>query len=120
MRHSPQKFYKKILGAAGETRAAKFLKKQGCRILERNYRTPFGEVDIVARDGADIVFAEVKTRTTDAFDVPAAAVDARKQRRYIDAARYFLSALGEECNLRFDVLEVTPDGVEWLKNAFEC
>ena len=52
--------------------------------------------------------------------MPAAAVDARKQRRYIDAARYFLSALGEECNLRFDVLEVTPDGVEWLKNAFEC
>ena len=68
----------------------------------------------------DIVFAEVKTRTCDAFDTPAAAVDRRKQRRYADIARYFLSCVQTECAVRFDVLEVTKEGVEWLKNAFEC
>ncbi len=119
MRYSPQDLYKKILGGAGERRAAAFLKKQGCKILKRNYRTPFGEADIVAQDGGDIVFAEVKTRTGDAFGSPAAAVDGRKRRRYRDIARYFLSSLGAEVNIRFDVLEVTKEGVEWLKNAFE-
>lgn len=120
MRDTPQDLYKKILGGAGERRAAKFLESQGCRILRRNYKTPFGEADIVARDGDDIVFAEVKTRTGDAFDTPAAAVDRRKQRRYADIARYFLSCVQTECAVRFDVLEVTKEGVEWLKNAFEC
>ena len=85
MRYSPQDLYKKILGGAGERRAA----------------------------------ALVKTRTGDAFGSPAAAVDGRKRRRYRDIARYFLSSLGAEVNIRFDVLEVTKEGVEWLKNAFE-
>lgn len=119
MRHSSQNFYKKLLGGAGENRAAAFLRKQGCKILKRNYRTPFGEADIVARDGEDVVFAEVKTRTGDAFGSPAAAVDGRKQKRYRDVARYYFACTGEEQSVRFDVLEVTPEGVEWLKNAFE-
>ncbi len=118
MQNSSQDLYKKLLGGAGENRAAEFLKKQGCKILKRNYKTPFGEADIVVRDKSDIVFVEVKTRTSDAFSTPAAAVDRRKQRTYVDIARYYLTQIGKEENIRFDVIEVTPDGVEWLKNAF--
>ena len=118
MQHSPQNFYKKLLGGAGENRAAEYLKKRGCKILKRNYTTPFGEADIVFQDGEDTVFAEVKTRTNDSFSTPAAAVGVKKQKRYVDIARYYFTRTGQEENVRFDVIEVSESGINWLKNAF--
>ena len=119
MRNSPQDVHKKILGKSGERRGAKDLKSFGYKILKTNYRTPFGEADIVAADGDTIVFCEVKTRLTEKFGTPAEAVERHKQRRYIDIARYFLMKLGrDDVNVRFDVLEVFVDAINHIENAF--
>ena len=119
MPHSPQDVHKKVLGAKGEKLVVSYLKKQGCKILERNYRTPFGEADIIAQDGEEIAFIEVKTRTSDSYGQPSEAVGADKQRRYRRIAECFWKQTGKEPNARFDVAEVWADGtIEYIKNAF--
>ena len=62
MPHSPQDVHKKVLGKKGEKLVAEYLKKQGCKIVKKNYRTPFGEADIIVQDGDELAFVEVKTR----------------------------------------------------------
>ena len=119
MSHSPQDVHKKLLGAKGEKLVAKHLKEQGCKVLAQNYRTPFGEADIIVRDGEEIAFIEVKTRTTDSYGLPSEAVGSDKQRRYRKIAECYWKQTGEEPNARFDVAEVWADGkIEYIKNAF--
>lgn len=119
MPNSPQKLHKKLLGNAGEKLVEKFLKKQGCKILKRNYRTPFGEADLIVEDKDEIAFVEVKTRTGDEYGTPREAVGADKQRRYKKIAECFWIEKGKEPNARFDVAEVYADGkIEYFKNAF--
>ena len=119
MPHSPQDVHKKVLGRKGEKLVEAYLKKQGCKILEKNYRTPFGEADIIASDGEEIAFVEVKTRTSDSYGQPSEAVGADKQRRYRRIAECFWLQTGKEPNARFDVAEVWADGrIEYIKNAF--
>ena len=97
----------------------KYLKKQGCKILERNYRTPFGEADLIVEDGDEIAFVEVKTRESFAYGTPAEAVGQDKQRRYMQIAKFYWMRTGEEPNARFDVAEVYGDGrIEYIKYAF--
>ena len=110
--------HKKSLGRAGERRAAKYLKKLGYKLLAKNYKTPFGEADIVAKDGETIVFCEVKTRLSEAFGTPAEAVEYHKRERYKKIARYYESLAGEELFIRFDVVEVLADRVRHIENAF--
>ena len=119
MPHSPQDVHKKILGKAGEKLVVKYLKKQGYTLLKRNYKTPFGEADIVAQDNDEVVFIEVKTRTGDSFGCPREAVDSHKQNRYKKIAQYYWAQTGKEPNARFDIAEVY-DGkrIEYYKNAF--
>ena len=119
MRNSPQDVHKKLLGKAGEKRAVKYLTEQGYKIIKTNYKTPFGEADIVARDGDSVVFCEVKTRQSDAFGTPAEAVDFHKRKRYINIARAFVMRAGD-VNVRFDVLEVTEEGINHIVSAFEA
>ena len=119
MPHSSQDVYKKVLGKKGEKLVADYLKKQGCKILETNYRTPFGEADIIVEDGEEIAFVEVKTRTSDSYGQPSEAVGKDKQRRYRRIAECFWLQTGKEPNARFDVVEVWADGrIEHIKNAF--
>ncbi len=119
MSHSPQDVHKKVLGKKGEQLVAKYLKKQGCKLLKRNYRTPFGEADIIALDGEEIAFVEVKTRETDSYGSPAEAVGADKRRRYRQIAKCYALETGEEPNARFDVAEVYADGrISYFKYAF--
>lgn len=120
MPHSSQDFYNKILGAAGESKAVKYLKKQGFKILKRNYKTPFGEADVVARDGETVVFIEIKTRTNDRFSTPAEAVNFAKQQRYLNIARYFESCENEEFFVRFDVVEILDGKINYIKDAFRA
>ena len=95
------------------------MKKLGMKIVERNYVTPFGEADIVALDGDEVVFAEVKTRTADDFGEPKEAVGFYKRRKYENIAKFYGLRTGEEPNARFDVVEVWADGrTEYYKNAF--
>ncbi len=119
MPHSPQDVYKKVLGKKGEKLVASYLKKQGYKLLARNYVTPFGEADIIAEDGDEIAFIEVKTRTTDNYGSPSEAVGKDKRRRYKKIAACYWKQTGEEPNARFDVAEVYADGrIEYIKNAF--
>ena len=111
---------KSELGRHGEDRALAFLTKHRFKILERNYRTRYGEIDLIARDGTTIVFVEVKLRNTDEFGSPLAAVDRYKQQRLRRMAASYLQARGlyDRLPVRFDVLGITPTGIEHIKNAF--
>jgi len=119
MPDSPQDLHKKILGKKGERLVEQYLKKQGCKILKRNYRTPFGEADLIVEDGEEIAFVEVKTRQSTAYGTPAEAVGKEKQKRYVLIAKYYWTRTGEEPNARFDVAEVYGDGhIEYIKYAY--
>ncbi len=95
---------------SGENLACAELQRRGYAILERRYRTRFGEIDIIARDGQTIVFVEVKARLTDDFGGAAAAVTGWKQRRIAQMAIDYLSRRGlHECPCRFDVVAIDFD-----------
>lgn len=115
----------KEFGALGEKLAVKYLKQQGYKILEKNYKTKVGEIDIIARDGKEVVFIEVKTRDSDPYLSGMYAVDQRKQFHIMRTAAFYLDA--ERCTLqpRFDIVEVEIDrssgklkSVNHIKNAF--
>lgn len=116
---------RKNRGARGEERAAGFLREKGYRILERNYRCPLGEMDLIARDGKTVAFVEVKTRSSERFGPPQAAIGEQKQRRMTAIALYYLKAKGLLGGpARFDVVAVSLDGgretVTLYKNAFDA
>jgi putative endonuclease len=117
-------FWNRLLGDRGERAAARFLRRQGLRVLLRSYRTRSGEIDLVARDGDTLVFVEVKARRQ---GVPAEAVTPEKQRRITLAALHFLRKhrlLEQRC--RFDVVAIVwPDDrrkpqIDHIRNAFEA
>jgi putative endonuclease len=113
------------LGARGEELAGKYLRRAGYRLLARNFRCRFGEIDLVAEEGDNLVFVEVKTRSSVDFGHPLEAVDLRKQGQLIRAAHVYLrEQAAEERFCRFDVVAVTFGGkgapeIELIKNAFE-
>ena len=114
---------RQALGRWGEDLAAAYLQQHGMIILERNFRGKRGEVDIIARDGNDLVFVEVKTRSSCAFGTPQEAVDRRKQQQIIHLAEIYLQRHPSRLQPRFDVVAVTaaPHAepfVEHLPNAF--
>ena len=76
MPNSPQDVHKKVLGKKSEKLVENYLQAQGCKILKRNFRTPFGEADLIAQDGEEIVFVEVKARETENYGTPREAVTA--------------------------------------------
>lgn len=96
-------------GVSAEARAADHLIANGYEILSRRFKTPYGEVDLVAQSGALIAFVEVKARAK--IDDAAYAVTPRQQRRIIDAAQAWLAAHPEHANfdLRFDALLIAPN-----------
>src|SRR2546427_10029962 len=83
-----------VLGEEGERAAARFLEARGYRILERNYRTRRGEIDLIAEDGRMLVFVEVKVRLDDRFGGPAAAITRAKQARIARLAQQYLAWRG--------------------------
>lgn len=97
---------KRLLGNRGEDLATKYLKEKGFKILTRNFKTPLGEIDIIAEDSETLVFIEVKTRTDDSFGLPFEAVDGRKRERMRRIALLYLKNLGKERPVRFDVISV--------------
>ena len=106
-------------GFSAEARAATFLEEQGLAIVARNYRTRFGEIDLVARDGTTLVFVEVRSRTPGGFGDAASSITAAKQRRIALAARFYLSTLTREPPCRFDVITLDGGRPAWLRAAFE-
>lgn len=114
---------RKLLGAKGEDVAAGFLTRKGFRILERNYRSRLGEVDLVCQDRGAVVFVEVKTRTSSGFAPPLASVGPRKRAKLRRlAAEYVISRRRESSEIRFDVLSIVlgpgkPE-IEHIPGAF--
>jgi putative endonuclease len=113
-----------VVGKAGEEAAVQYLRQQGYQILERNYRCRFGEIDLIARDGQTLAFIEVKTRRSQRFGPPAAAVTIEKQRHLIKASQVYLSQKRKADELcRFDVVTIEVDSqaprIELIKDAFQ-
>ncbi|MDR1066943.1 MAG: YraN family protein [Clostridiales bacterium] len=108
------------VGAVGEDLAARFLLGSGYKILETQFRSPYGEIDIIAKDDDYIVFVEVKYRATIAFGSPGAAVTKSKREKIIKTAMSYISKNPDE-NFRFDVIEIQKYNfmnIEHIKNAF--
>ncbi len=115
----------RLFGLQGEEMAANFLAGRGYRILERNFRTHRGEIDVIAYDGDSLVFVEVKARRSNAFGGAPWSVDRRKQVQLRKAAQQYLSRhqlRNQVC--RFDLVFILADQgeepvIELLQNAFE-
>lgn len=96
------------------------MEKNGYVLLEKNYRCRTGEIDLIAKDGAYLVFLEVKYRNSAALGDPAEAVDLKKQKRITGAARYFLMThgYGEDIPCRFDVVAILGEEIRLIRDAF--
>ncbi|SPF34019.1 conserved hypothetical protein [Syntrophobacter sp. SbD1] len=115
------RYYK---GKQGERAAAEYLCSSGIKILEKNFRCPLGEIDLVAKDGKSIVFVEVRTRQVDGLCSPEESITLHKRRRLTRAALWYLKQHGLlESYARFDVVAIRWNGEEpeinWIVNAFE-
>ena len=111
------------LGKKGEGMAVTFLKKKGYKIIEQNYKTRIGEIDIIASDGNTLVFVEVKTRESIAYGKPFEAVNFYKRRKIANVALLYLKRLKEIPRCRFDVVSIyyeqgRPE-CELIRDAFE-
>jgi len=106
------------LGKKGERKARRYLWFRGWKILEKNYKNPFGEVDIIAKKKGVIAFIEVKTRLSDIFGLPNEAVTENRKRRYIMAAKYYFAGRESDCTVRFDIIEVFRGQLNHIENAF--
>ena len=105
----------KRLGAWGEEQAARYLRRRGWRVLERNYTVRQGEVDLIAEKRGTLAFVEVKLRRDDAFAEAREFVTAAKQQRVMTAASLYLAAHESEAQPRFDVIEIyAPAGEKTL------
>jgi len=114
-----------LLGVRGEKTAARFLKRKGYEILRRNFRTRFGEIDIIDRDGHTLVFVEVKSRREGIPGAAEASVGAKKKRSLSKAALFFLQASGlDKMDCRFDVVTVeffrrNQPRISLIRDAFQ-
>jgi len=111
---------KKILGAHGELLAQKYLLKQNFIILAKNYRSRFGEIDIIAKKNCDIIFCEVKTRTNLSHGAPSESVSLTKQKKIkLSALDYISKYQIINSNFRFDIIEIVRDKINHIISAFE-
>ncbi len=119
MFNSSKNLYKKLLGSKGERLTVNYLKKRGYKILEKNYRVFCGEADIIAKKDNNIVFVEVKTRTSLKYGTPSQAVNYQKQQKYKEIALYYQKQNGlDDCVLSFAVSEVLNGEINFIDEAF--
>ncbi len=108
-------------GLAAEDLALAYLRGHGLELVARNYRSRFGELDLVLREGDTLVFVEVRLRTRADYGGAAASVTQSKQHKLVLAARQFLAEQGRQWPCRFDVVScdaLEADSIEWIKGAF--
>lgn len=111
---------KRKIGAKKEELARKLLLLHGYEILEMNYRSKNGEIDVVAREGGYLVFIEVKYRSTTEFGEPQQAVDMRKQQKIRKVARdyCYFNHLPADTSVRFDVVAILGEKYKIIRDAF--
>lgn len=107
------------LGQVGEDIACDYLREQGYLIIDRNWRCRFGEIDIIARDGPDLAFVEVKNRSRPGYGGPIGALTRQKKDRIITAARMYLSQTESDLPVRFDLVAIQGHAITLLRGAFE-
>lgn len=107
-------------GKDAEARAAKYLESRGLTIVARNFRGRYGEIDLIARDGATLVFVEVRARASNAFGGAAASITASKREKLTRTALQYLAALGSTPACRFDAVLLGSGNapIEWIRDAF--
>jgi len=110
------------LGSEAEIVAAIYLQQKGLKLLERNYQSRYGEIDLIMQSGKTLVFVEVRLRSSGSFGGAAISVTPIKQQKIIKTASQYLQKHGD-ANCRFDVILMTKpseDGIEWIPNAFDA
>ncbi|MCX7193224.1 MAG: YraN family protein [Proteobacteria bacterium] len=110
-------------GKPSELWAANFLQQQGLKLITRNYRSRFGEIDLIMQDDDVLVFVEVRQRRNADFGGAAGSIDEHKQRRLISTAQYYLAKLSHTPPCRFDAVlmdDAKGLNLQWLKNAFDA
>jgi putative endonuclease len=119
------KLTRKQLGTEGEKEALKFLERKGYKIVEKNFRSSFGEIDIIMKHGEELVFIEVRSRTDNSFGEPYETVNIKKQNKLYKLAEHYLNLKElQDMPCRFDVISLilTHDGsvrtIEHIENAF--
>ncbi|HST02376.1 MAG TPA: YraN family protein [Usitatibacter sp.] len=115
---APQRTAAQVSGGNGEEAAVALLERHGLSIVARNYRTRFGEIDIVARDGDSLVFVEVRMRAGPGFGGAAGSIGAHKQARIAAAARLYLMQTRCRLPCRFDVVAIESGEAKWIRAAF--
>ena len=112
-----------VSGRQAEDSALAFLEKKGLRLVERNFLCRGGEIDLIMLDGVQLVFVEVRFRSSNRFGSAAESVDWRKQARITRAASWYLLSKRLDCPARFDVVAVSPCAEElkldWIPDAFQ-
>lgn len=112
-----------INGIRGENLALKYLEQRGLRIIERNYYSRFGEIDLIMRDGETLVFVEARYRKSQKFGGALASVDAKKQKKLRRTAECYLQhTKSHDSPCRFDILCISGSldkpSIDWITNAF--
>ena len=110
-------------GAAAEQRALQFLFSQGLQLVEANFRSRHGEIDLILREGAVLVFAEVRMRSREDFGGAGASISVTKQTKLIKTAQIYLMRFPKPPPCRFDALllgAAEAGAIEWIKDAFRA
>ena len=105
-------------GTFYEKAVADYLSRQGIRIVTNNYRCRLGEIDLIGEDENTLIFFEVKFRRNDKYGSPFDAIDYKKQKRIINAAKFYLMSYPTDKYIRFDAVGITDNSIEWIKDAF--
>ena len=109
-------------GQKAEEQACQFLKTKGLELLAQNYRSHFGEVDLIMQEGKVIVFVEVRVRNNSYYGDPIESVNISKQKKIFKTATHYLQAKKwlDKVDCRFDIIGITEsNSIEWIKDAFE-
>ncbi len=112
----------KAAGDSAESQACDHLQQQGLTLIERNYRTRRGEIDLIMQQDRTLVFVEVRLRANDQFGSAAESITSRKQSRIIAAAQHYLQQQPSSLACRFDVVAIsgkTDRSINWIPNAFQ-
>lgn len=108
----------KTVGRQGEDAACSYLKKKGFKILERNYKCLFGEIDIIAEYGGVIVITEVKCRSSAKFGAGFEAVSRTKRQKIIKTTEFYIKEKNIDSSVRFDVISIDSGVITHIENAF--
>ena len=111
------------LGQQNEDLALTYLRQQGLTLIQRNYRSRLGEIDLVMKDIEHVVFVEVRYRSSTKFGGALASVDRRKQSKLIKCAQQYMTNASNQQDFRYDVNAISPSSgqheIQWITNAFD-